>query len=249
MITVDDEKIYNLYAEGKLSDLAKVGAIAGASILGSSPNTTMGDTTYNQAYSSENMNVLNTDTFVDLWIKYYQTDGKSKDPKKIKSAKKKTVEAHKKLSNGVNIPQNAVSAINVAVHIFGGDEGVSPNVLNDLLIYTGEVESLYKTRLQDDEGPARGYWQVEPKTAIDLLINSRSYFGRKFVEFFNKEFEKKYGKSNVCENYLFQLKQTEPHHKFMAGLLYNSDNLSAAFAAAKWVSVSKAAGLKNIRNK
>jgi hypothetical protein len=235
MITVDDEKIYALYNEGRLSDLAKVGAIAGASVLGT-PNTTMGDTTYNQAYASENMNVLNVDTFVDLWIKYYQTDGSSKDKEKLEKAKEKMEEAHKKLGDGIDIPSNAMSAIKSAVYIFGGDEGVSPNVLTDLLIYTGEVESLYKTRKQYEDGPARGYWQVEPKTAIDLLKNSSSYFGPKFQKMFGKE--------------ILNVKQdTDRNRKYIGDRILKDDRLAAAFAAAKWVSVSKRAGLKNIRNK
>ena len=231
MITVDDEQIYALYNEGQLSDLAKVGAIAGASLFGT-PNTTMGDTTYKHEYSSENMNVLNAETFLDLWIKYYQTDGSVEG--KEKSAKDKVKSAALKLSDGVDIPSNAMNAINNAVSIFGGDEGVSPNVLSDLLVYTGEVESLYKTRKQYGDGPARGYWQVEPKTAIDLLINSKSYFGPKFRKMFGED--------------LFKItKDTEYNRKYLAKRLMN-DNLAAAFAAAKWVSVSKRAGLKNIKN-
>jgi len=252
MITVDDEKIYTLYNEGRLGDLAKVGAFAGASLMGN-PTTTMGDTTYNQEYSSENMNVLDADTFLDLWIKYYQTDGRVKG--KEADAVKKVREGGIKLSDGINIPGNAVNSINNAVYIFGGDEGVSPNVLTDLLTYTGEVESLYKTRIQNKDpetgkhGPARGYWQVEPFTAIDLLTNSRNYFGGKFMKFFNKEFKQKYGVKNACEDFLFKLENTKDHRDILAKYIYNSDNLAAAFAAAKWISVSKTAGLNHIRNK
>lgn len=226
-IPVDDEKIYSLYQEGKLSNLAKVGAMATASLLGN-PNTTMADTTYNTAYSSENMNVLNIDTVVDLWITYYQTDGVVKGSKKV-------IEAKKKLSDGVNLPSNAQNAINTAVYIFGGDEGVSPNVLNDLLIYTGEVESLYKTRKQYGNGPARGYWQVEPKTAIDLLINSKAYFGEKFKKIFGTDI------LNIT-------KDTPRNRKIIGNLILKNDHLAATFAAAKWISVADRAGLKDIRN-
>lgn len=252
MITVDDEKIYELYNEGKLGDLAKIGAFAGASLMGN-PTTTMGDTTYNQEYSSENMNVLNAETFLDLWIKYYQTDG-SVEGKEVDAAKK-VAEGGRKLSDGVNLPSNASKSINNAISIFGGDEGVSPTVLNDLLIYTGEVESLYNTRIQGIDpktgkhGPARGYWQVEPFTAIDLLTNSRNYFGGKFIKFFDKEFKRMYNKDNACEEFLFKLKNNKDDRDMLAKYIYNSDNLSAAFAAAKWVSVSKRAGLKDIGGK
>lgn len=232
-ILFDDEKIYSLYLEGKLSNLAKVGAMATASLMGN-PNTTMADTTYNTAYSSEDMRVLNTDTFVDLWIEYYQTDGKEKGRKKV-------IEAKTKLSDGVNIPSNAMNAINTAVYIFGGDEGVSPNVLSDLLVYTGEVESLYQTRVQvssklEEHEKAYGYWQVEPKTAIDLLINSTAYFGNKFKKRFGNDLLNKI-KVNDIET-----------QKYMAKRLLRDDELAAAFAAAKWISVAKRAGLKDIKN-
>jgi hypothetical protein len=231
-IPIDDEKIFKIYQEGKLKSMAMGAAMGAASLMGN-PNTTMADTTYNDAYASENMNVLNTDIFVDLWIKYYQTDGKEKGRDKV-------IKARKKLSDGINVPSNAINAINTAVYIFGGDEGVSPNVLNDLLIYTGEVESDYRHRKQLEDGPARGYWQVEPKTAIDLLINSRAYFGNKFKKRFGKKAE--YLLNNIK-------KDTKQTREIIGNMILQDDELAAAFAAAKWVSVSKKAGLKNIRNK
>jgi hypothetical protein len=230
-IPIDDEKIFKIYQEGKLKSMAMGAAMGAASLMGN-PNTTMADTTYNDAYASENMHVLNSDTFVDLWIEYYQTDGKERGRDKV-------IEAKKKLSDGVNIPSNAMDAVNTAVYIFGGDEGVSPNVLSDLLVYTGEVESLYKTRKQMGDGPARGYWQVEPQTAIDLLINSKAYFGGKF--------KKRFGdRANFL---LTKVKQDNSQTREIVGdMISKDDELAAAFAAAKWVSVSKKAGLTNIRN-
>ena len=223
-IPVDDEKIFSLYQEGKLSNLAKVGSMAAVSMLGN-PNTTMADTTYNDAYSSENMNVLTVDTVVDLWAKYYQTD----------NDKTKKERARNELQDGIDIPSNAKNAINTAVYIFGGDEGVSPNVLNDLLIYTGEIESLYKTRKQYGDGPARGYWQVEPQTAIDLLINSKVYFGKKFQKTFGTD--------------LLKITKDTPRNREVIGnMILKNDHLAATFAAAKWISVADRAGLKDIRN-
>lgn len=231
-ILIDDEKIFKIYSESKLKSLAMGAAMGAASLMGN-PNTTMADTTYNSAYTSENMHVLSDNTFVDLWIKYYQTDGKER-------GKDKVIAAKKKLRDGVDVPREAINAINTAVYIFGGDEGVSPNVLNDLLIYTGEVESDYRHKKQLNDGPARGYWQVEPKTAIDLLINSRPYFGNKF--------KKRFGKK--AQYLLNQVKQDDtPTREIVGNMILEDDELAAAFAAAKWISVSKRAGLKNIRNK
>ena len=47
------------------------------------------------------------------------------------------------------------------------------------LQHTGAVESLYKTKVQYGGGPARSYWQVEPKTAMDVVKNSSAFFGKK----------------------------------------------------------------------
>lgn len=224
-ILFDDEKIYSLYLEGKLSNLAKVGAMASASLMGN-PNTTMADTTYNTTYSSENMRVLNNETIVSLWGKYYQ--GRN-DPVKIQRAREV-------IANGATTPKDAMDAINTAIYIFGGDEGVSPNVLQDLLIYTGKIESDYRHKVQLGGGPARGYWQVEPFTAVDLLINSRAYFGPKF--------QRKFG-----NDLLRKVKQNDkPTRDYVGERILNDNELAAAFAAAKWISVSKRAGLKDIKN-
>lgn len=224
-ILFDDEKIYSLYLEGKLSNLAKVGAMATASLMGN-PNTTMADTTYNTAYSSENMRVLNNETIVSLWGKHYQ--GRN-DPEKKQRAREV-------IANGATAPTDAMNAINIAVYIFGGDEGVSPNVLEDLLIYTGKIESNYQHKKQIGGGPARGYWQVEPFTAVDLLINSRAYFGPKFQKKFGTDLLKKVKVNN------------EATRDYVGERILKDNELAAAFAAAKWVSVSKPAGLKDIKN-
>jgi len=44
-----------------------------------------------------------------------------------------------------------------------------------LVLATGLVESGYKYLQQLNEGPARGFWQVEPDTAIDNCVNYIAY--------------------------------------------------------------------------
>lgn len=227
-ILVDDEKMYKLYQESKIGNALKIGAMGAASFMGSAP-----DSQASEPQSIEkHENKLTTQQFIDLWIKHYQTDGSVKG--KEKDAKKKSQNAYLKLRDGISFPSDAVKSLNVAVGIFGGDEGVSPQLLKDLLIYTGEVESDYTTRKQYGGGPARGFWQVEPKTAVDLLINSRAYFGRKFQQKFGKD--------------LFRIKVNNKWSQdYLAQRMEEDDDLAAAFAAAKWVSVSDRAGLRNIQ--
>lgn len=224
-ILVDDEKIYSLYKEGRISDLAKVGSIAAASVLGGAPSSTMANATYNTAFASQNLNVLDTETFIQLWGKYYLT----KEDRAADIARARRV-----LRSEPTVPQGAMNSINLAVSIFGGDEGVSPNVLEDLLKYTGHVETGYRTRYQYDGGPARGFWQVEPKTAISLLQHSTAYFGPKF--------RRQFGEDILRIN-----RDTPRNRELIARLIVEDDNLAAAFAAAKWISVAKVSNLNQLK--
>lgn len=227
-IPVDDEKMFKLYQESKIGDALKIGAMGAASLMGSAQHSQASEPQSIEKHE----NKLTTGKFIDLWIKYYQTDGSVKG--KEKDAREKSQNAYVKLKDGIDFPSGAVGALNVAVDIFGGDEGVSPQLLKDLLIYTGEVESDYATRKQYGNGPARGFWQVEPKTAVDLLINSRAYFGKKFQQKFGTD--------------LFKIKvNTKSTQDYIADRMLKDDDLAAAFAAAKWISVSDQAGLRNIK--
>ena len=88
---------------------------------------------------------------------------------------------------------------------------------------TGAVESLYKTKIQYGNGPARSYWQVEPKTAMDVVKNSSAYFGKKF--------HAKYGKNALRK--LQSLNETQ-----WADVLEKYDELGAIMATAKWLATS-----------
>lgn len=148
--------------------------------------------------------------FVNDWSKHYQT---SLDP--AKEARATAV-----LKQGFKVPQDAINPIKVASYIFDGDGGHSAEELTEYLEKTGAVESAYGTKVQGGGGPARSYWQVEPKTAMDLVKNSSAYFGPKFAKTFGENALK----------YLQGLNEQE-----MSDLLLERDDLAATMAAAVWI--------------
>ena len=60
------------------------------------------------------------------------------------------------------------------------------DLLKKILIRTGSVETGFslEQKKQRGGGPGRSYWQVEPKTALDLLNNSEKLFGQNFENHF-----------------------------------------------------------------
>ena len=91
------------------------------------------------------------------------------------------------------------------------------------LQHTGAVESLYKTKVQYGGGPARSYWQVEPKTAMDVVKNSSAFFGKKF--------HAKYGKNALRK--LQSLNEAQ-----WADVLERYDEIGAVMATAKWLATN-----------
>lgn len=143
-----------------------------------------------------------------LWSKYYQGTGDLSKENRARRALQGF--------RHTDIPIEAQKAIETAVFVFGGDMGVSPNKLRNLLIATGQIESTYKHKRQIGGGPARSFWQVEPETALDLLNNSSALFGPKFWRNFpntNKDLE------------------------WLSRELERNTDFGAAMAAAKWVVV------------
>jgi len=151
--------------------------------------------------------------FVQDWSKYYQT---SNDPQK-------EARATRVLKADIEAPADAKTAIQVAAKIFAGDEGHTEQEFIDVLTKTGAVESGYRTRVQSGGGPARSYWQVEPKTAMSLVKNSHQYFGSKFHKAFGKD------ALNRLQDY---------DEKAWSDILEKNDALGATMAAAKWLSTS-----------
>ena len=155
---------------------------------------------------------LNAD-FVKNWSKYYQT---SLDASKENRARLV-------IENGYSVPSSAQKAIEIAADIFEGDEGKTRKQLIKYLQHTGAVESLYKTKVQYGGGPARSYWQVEPKTAMDVVKNSSAFFGKKF--------HAKYG-ANALKK-LQSLNEAQ-----WADVLERYDEIGAIMATAKWLATN-----------
>lgn len=151
--------------------------------------------------------------FVKDWSKFYQTS--------LDSSKENR--ARLVIENGYNVPKPAQNAIEIAADIFDGDEGKTKKQLIKYLSHTGAVESLYQTKVQYGGGPARSYWQVEPKTAMDVVKNSSAYFGKKF--------HAKYGETALKK--LQSLNEAQ-----WADVLEKYDEIGAIMATAKWLATS-----------
>lgn len=151
--------------------------------------------------------------FVQDWSKYYQT---SNDPQKEERATAV-------LKADISTPADAMKSIQIAAYIFAGDEGHSKQEFIDTLEKTGAVESGYRTKVQVGGGPARSYWQVEPRTAMSLVKNSPQYFGPKFRKVFGDDALK------ILQQY---------DEKDWSDILEKNDALGATMAAAKWLSTS-----------
>ena len=154
----------------------------------------------------------------EFWLEHYN---KTTDPAKIPL---RLDHARKSLKEKVPVPEEAVEAMNIASKVFVGDKGFTTEDIVDILTKTGAIESKYLTKKQYDGGPARSYWQVEPTTAKDLLVNSSALFGKNF----EKEFSKQYGK-NAAKN-LSELSVDE-----LSNIIENDSNLGATFAMATYV--------------
>ena len=148
--------------------------------------------------------------YVKDWSKYYQT---SQDPRKELRARSVIIKKYQ-------VPPEAEQAIQVAATIFAGDEGKTRQQLIKYLRHTGAVESGYRVKRQQGGGPAKSYWQVEPRTAMDLVKNSGAYFGKKF--------HKRYGPNALN-------KMRRMNEKQWSAALERYDELGAVMAAAKWL--------------
>jgi hypothetical protein len=147
-----------------------------------------------------------------------------------KAGKDKKNRAFEVINSNYEVPEDAQIAINKSAFIFDGDNDFSADMITDFLTKTGAVESGYRTKKQMDDGPARSYWQVEPKTAKSLLNNSSALFGDKF----NKEFAQ-YAEGDATASQVLADKSLEE----LSSLMEADSNLGAALATAKIVTTFK----------
>lgn len=154
--------------------------------------------------------------FAEQWSENYH--GKA-DPEKEERA-------YEVITSDYEVPKDAMKGILDAAYVFEGDRGFDKESIVNGLSKIGAIESNYTTKVQKDEGPARSYWQVEPVTAKDLLINSSGLFGDKFNETFAQ-----YGEGD--ETAYEVLADKSP--KELSVLLESDTSLGAAFATAKMI--------------
>jgi hypothetical protein len=154
--------------------------------------------------------------FAEQWSEKYH--GKA-DPEKEDRA-------YEVITSDYEVPKDAMQGILDAAYIFEGDKGFDKSSIIDGLSKIGAIESNYTTKVQMDEGPARSYWQVEPATAKDLLINSSALFGDKFNETFAQ-----YGEGDTTAYEVLADKSP----KELSVLLESDTSLGAAFATAKMI--------------
>lgn len=159
---------------------------------------------------SDNMN------FANQWGDNYH--GKADDDKRNR--------AFEVLESEFTVPGEAVDSINKSAFIFEGDMGFDSETIKDNMTKIGAIESNYTTKVQEDEGPARSYWQVEPSTAKSLLNNSSALFGPKFNEVFAQ-----YAEGDRTASEVLADKSTED----LQTLIENDSDLGAAFATAKMI--------------
>ena len=171
---------------------------------------TVGSLFVSKAEAAE-MPIMTNEDIVNNWGTFYQT---TNDPKKNKRALKV-------LNKDYTVPEEAKKSIAIAAKIFEGDKDLSQTQLIQYGNAIGQIESEYKTKIQKGGGPARSYWQVEPKTALDLLNNSSAIFGTKFESALSK-----YKVNNMSAvKYLASLSEEQ-----MSSLLETDSDLAAIMA-------------------
>ena len=154
--------------------------------------------------------------FANQWGDNYH--GKADDDKRER--------AFEVLQSDFTVPGEAIDSINKSAFIFDGDMGFDSETIKENMTKIGAIESNYTTKVQEDEGPARSYWQVEPSTAKSLLNNSSALFGPKFNEVFAQYAEGDKTASEVLAGKSITDLQT---------LIENDSDLGAAFATAKMI--------------
>jgi hypothetical protein len=126
----------------------------------------------------------------------------------------------------------ASAAMDAAAYIFEGDAGFTKDQILDTLTAIGVIETGFETKVQTSGGPAKSFWQVEPKTAMSLLKNSGALFGPKFEKTFGGKYASPKGGAKET---LAALGENQ-----LSALLEQDNELAASFAMAKWISQTMA---------
>jgi hypothetical protein len=144
---------------------------------------------------------------VKIWSSIYQTTNNPEKETKF------LINQSNPLVSGVE------EALDKGLKVFKGDKGINNQVkLKEILIATAKHESLGGKLLeQSGGGPARGAWQVEPETAIDIIKTS-GLLGKKAEAVMGK-----------TKKQILKMDQTEINE------FLKDHNVNAVFAIAKYL--------------
>ena len=196
---------------------------------------TVGSLFVSKAEASE-MPIMTNDKIAKDWSTLYQT---SDDP--VKEQRAKDI-----LNTDYTVPLEAKNSIAIGAKIFEGDKGLSQTQLIQYGSAIGQIESGYKYKRQgletvdDGKGVARSYWQIEPKTALDLFRNSSAIFGEKFEKQFSK-YNRGYAIGKTSVKYLASLSEEK-----MSKLLESDSDLAATVALGVIVNRTKSKKKKTL---
>ena len=176
--------------------------------------------------ASFKLNSIDRPYIVNQWSEKYQGEGKFTDKAR----------ANKDLMLGsFDIPGDAASDINDVADIFDGDNNFNKDQIAEILGAIGFFESKYKTKVQGGDGPARSYWQVEPKTAKSILAENlgamqtgrKQFLGPKFEALFKNKYKDVIGNKTALE-YFASLNEDQ-----LRDLLLKDGAFAASMAAHK----------------
>lgn len=196
---------------------------------------TVGSLFVSKAEASE-MPIMTNDKIAKDWSTLYQT---SDDP--VKEQRAKDI-----LNTDYTVPLEAKNSIAIGAKIFENDKGLSQTQLIQYGSAIGQIESGYKYKRQgletvdDGKGVARSYWQIEPKTALDLFRNSSAIFGEKFEKQFAK-YNRGYAIGKTSVKYLASLSEEK-----MSKLLESDSDLAATVALGVIVNRTKSKKKKTL---
>ena len=196
---------------------------------------TFGSLFVSKAEASE-MPIMTNDKIAKDWSTLYQT---SDDP--VKEQRAKDI-----LNTDYTVPLEAKNSIAIGAKIFENDKGLSQTQLIQYGSAIGQIESGYKYKRQgletvdDGKGVARSYWQIEPKTALDLFRNSSAIFGEKFEKQFSK-YNRGYAIGKTSVKYLASLSEEK-----MSKLLESDSDLAATVALGVIVNRTKSKKKKTL---
>ena len=179
------------------------------------------------------LNTVNKNYIINQWSKKYQGQDNVADRRRVN---------RDLLFRSVKIPEEAESQIAQVAEVFAGQNNFTEDNIMEMLGAIGFFESKYRTKVQKDGGPARSYWQVEPKTAKDILKQNMQannpILGQKFNDLFKDKYADQIGDGTALQ-YFASL-----NDKQLSNLLENDGLFAAAMAGFKVVTTFDAFNTK-----